>query len=313
MHIDYIQLNESLGRLVFSYDKDKHCFIKEQDGKDPTLPMSVTLQITRRCNLECIYCSEDAQLKEYPLATVKKMIDNLTGVNRIIVSGGEPTLRRDLVSILQYVQEKGFPIVSIATNATRITRELAVQLRPVLTYADVTIDGTPDNHNRIRGQFEQVLTGLHNLIDEGIDVSLVNVLLSDNKSDLVDVCQMAENLGAKKIKVLSPIRKGRGAEILSKGLSSPELTGMFDQVKLAKKERGWKIKITITDWNIVNEGHAILIHPDGDIVASPVPTQPACIQKFGNIMNERIEQAWMRYPYVRNHLRKYFEESLLVC
>lgn len=299
--------------LLYSYDKDKHCFIQESTGQELPLPMSVTLQVTRKCNLECVYCSEDEQLKEYPLSTVKAMIENLTGVNRVIVSGGEPTLRKDLVEILAHLQEKRFPVIAIATNATRINKDLAAAMKPFLTYADVTIDGTPENHNKIRGQFDNVISGIRNLIDEGIDVSLVNVLLSDNKSDIIDVCQRADDLGAKKLKILSPIRKGRGTQVLSHGLASAELLEVFALIKAAKKERGWRVKVTITDWDLVEEGHAVLIHPDGDIVASPVPSQPACIMKFGNILQEHIGDAWKRYPYVKNHYRKYFEDSLLVC
>jgi MoaA/NifB/PqqE/SkfB family radical SAM enzyme len=241
------------------------------------------------------------------------MIDNLSGVNRIILSGGEPTLRKDLVEILAYLQSMKFPVVAMATNATRITKELAANLAPVLTYADVTIDGAPANHNLIRGQFENVLRGIHNLIDEGVDVSLVNVLLSDNKSDVLEVCQMADDLGAKKLKILSPITKGRGTSVISHGLTSPELSEIYELIKQTKAARGWQVKITITDWNIVDEGHAVLVHPDGDIVASPVPSQQACILKFGNILQEHMRDAWKRYPYRENHVRKYLEDSLLVC
>jgi MoaA/NifB/PqqE/SkfB family radical SAM enzyme len=275
--------------------------------------MSITLQITRICNLECVYCSEDAQLKQYPLSIVKKMIDNMSGVNRIIVSGGEPTLRRDLVDILKYLHESAFPTIAIATNATRITPDLARQMKPYLSYADVTIDGSPEVHNQIRGQFDKVLSGIRNLKAEGVDVSLVNVLLGENRKDIIDVCQMAQDLGARKLKILSPIKKGRGAEVLSHGMSSNELINVFELVKAVKKERNWTLKITITDWDLVSEGHAVLIHPDGDIVASPVPSQSGCVLKFGNILEGHIAEAWRHYPFIENHVKKYFEESLLVC
>ncbi|NWG36689.1 radical SAM protein [Nitrososphaera sp.] len=304
----------NIQNLPFNFDLQAHCFVRKGDADlKLDLPVSVTLQITRRCNLECIYCSEDLQLREYDTDTVKRMVDNLSGVSRIIVSGGEPTLRRDLVEILKYIKDKGFPTIAVATNATVITKSLAKELSSVLSYADVTIDGTPEIHNKIRGQFDKVYTGIRNLVEAGVDVSLVNVLLSDNKSDLVDVCQMADNLGVRKLKILSPIRKGRGADILSHGLSSEELSETYEMLKLVKRERGWKVKITLTDWERVREGHAILIHPDGDIVASPVPSEATCIKKFGNILTEHITEAWKQYPYVQNHIRKYFEESLLVC
>lgn len=306
--------NDIPRNLPFEFDSATHRFVKKVDQKfELDLPMSVTLQITRRCNLECIYCSEDLQLKEYDTEVVKKMIDNLTGVNRIIVSGGEPTLRKDLAEILHYIKKCGFPTIAMATNATAITKDLAIRLKPVLDYADVTIDGTPTVHNKIRGQFDLVYRGIRNLIEAGVDVSLVNVLMTDNKADLVDVCQMADDLGARKLKILSPIRKGRGAQILSHGINSEELSETYSLIKNEKSKRKWNVRITLTDWNVVSEGHAILVHPDGDIVASPVPSEVMCIKKFGNILDEHISSAWKRYPYIQNHARKYFEDSLLVC
>lgn len=275
--------------------------------------MSITLQITRKCNLECIYCSEDAQLTEPTNEMIHQMIDNIVGIERVIVAGGEPTLRRDLPEILDYLKEKKFPIVSIASNAVLINKDLAKNLARSLDYADITIDGTPENHNKIRGQFDRVVKGISNLKEAGVPVSIVNVLLTDNVGDIIEVCRMAEQFGARKLKILSPIRKGRGSSILDKRLSADKLSDIFDKIKKTKAKENWKVRITITDWDIVNEGHAILIHPDGELVASPVPSKPNCIEPFGNILDKDIRECFKRYPFVKNHVRKYLEESLMVC
>lgn len=275
--------------------------------------MSITLQVTRKCNLKCIYCSEDAQLTEPTNEMIHQMIDNIVGIERVIVAGGEPTLRRDLPEILDYLKEKKFPVVSIASNAVLIDKDFAVKLARSLDYADITIDGTPKIHNKIRGQFDKVVKGINNLKDAGVPISIVNVLLSDNVKDVIAVCRMAEQFDARKLKILSPIRKGRGSSILDKRLSADKLADVFNTIKKTKEKENWKVRITITDWDIVDEGHAILIHPDGEVVASPVPSKPNCIEPFGNILEEDIGKCWKRYPFVKNHVRKYLEESLLVC
>lgn len=275
--------------------------------------MSITLQVTRKCNLKCIYCSEDAQLTEPTNEMIRQMIDNIVGIERVIVAGGEPTLRRDLPEILDYLKEKKFPVVSIASNAVLIDKDFAVKLARSLDYADITIDGTPKIHNKIRGQFDKVVKGISNLKDAGVPISIVNVLLSDNVKDVIAVCRMAEQFDARKLKILSPIRKGRGSSILDKRLSADKLADIFNTIKKTKEKENWKVRITITDWDIVDEGHAILIHPDGEVVASPVPSKPNCIEPFGNILEEDIGKCWKRYPFVKNHVRKYLEESLLVC
>ena len=178
-----------------------------------------------------------------------------------------------------------------------MTDELAGQLSRSLSYVDVTVDGTPQVHNKIRGHYEDVMNGIRTLINAGVEVSLVTVLLSENLRDILFVCKLADQLKAKKLKILSPIRKGRGAAIVSHGLSHGEIEDLYSQIKEEKSREGWNVRITITDWGLVNEGHAILIHPDGDVVASPVPSEPKCIRVLGNLQEESLADIWKRYPY----------------
>lgn len=302
---------------IAHFDHKKNAFIGDEKFADIIssikAPMTITLQVTRKCNLECIYCSEDLQMTEPTQEMLKRMIDNIHGVERVIVAGGEPTLRRDLPEILDYLKESKFPVIAIASNAVLITKELAKNLARSLDYADITIDGTPENHNKIRGQFDRVIQGIKNLKEAGIPISLVNVLLSDNVQDVIEVCRMANSLGARKLKILTPIRKGRGSSILSHRLNSESLNEVFQMIKKQKETEKWDVRITITDWDIVSEGHAVLVHPDGQVVASPVPSKAECIQAFGNVLNENIMECWKRYQFVENHVKKYLEETLMVC
>jgi MoaA/NifB/PqqE/SkfB family radical SAM enzyme len=64
---------------------------------------------------------------------------------------------------------------------------------------------------------------------------------------------------------------------------------------------------------LVDEGHALLVHPDGDVVASPVPSLPGCVRRVGNLKERDMGSIWRDYPYKENHLRKYLEETLYVC
>jgi MoaA/NifB/PqqE/SkfB family radical SAM enzyme len=276
------------------------------------LPMTVTLQITRRCNLRCIYCSEDAMIKEPTHAFLASMIDKLQGVSRVIIAGGEPTLRKDLADIADELARK-VSVVAMASNVVLMTPELAARLSRSLSYVDVTVDGKRETHDKIRGSYDQVLRGIHLLIDAGVEVSLVTVLLTDNEADVLDVCRLADELKAKKLKILTPIRKGRGANIVSHGLETKELSEVFERVKEAKSKNGWRTRVTLTDWEYVNEGHAILVHPNGDVVASPVPSEPGCVKLLGNLQNQELVEIWKSYPFRQNHVNKYLEETLYVC
>ena len=240
------------------------------------------------------------------------MLENLQGVKRIIISGGEPTLRGDLFSILELCK-KNFDVVAMASNATNIDREMTKELSKYVDYIDVTIDGPRAIHNKIRGSYDKIIQGLWNLKQADVELSIVMVLLEENKNCVPYVAQIADALGAKKLKILSPIPKGRGKEVVSKRLLSSEIRELFNELKNKKEKFGWNVRITLTDWEKIKEGHALLVHPNGDVVASPVWSKGGCIRYIGNILEEPISEIWKKYPYKENHVKKYVEKTLMVC
>src|SRR5260370_34821967 len=68
-----------------------------------TIPM-------RRCNLDCGYCNEYADVsKPVPLEEMKRRLDTLAGMGTsvITISGGEPLLHPDLDEIIRYIRSRG--------------------------------------------------------------------------------------------------------------------------------------------------------------------------------------------------------------
>lgn len=298
---------------MIDFNRDEqHFYLKGDELVLPDCPLTVTLQITRRCNLNCIYCSESGFISDPSFEEIEKMIENLQGVNRIIISGGEPILRSDLFSILQLCREK-FNIVAMASNATNIDVEIAKELSKYVDYIDVTIDGPRNIHNLIRGSYDKITQGIWNLKQASVEYSLVMVLLDENKDYISYVVQIADVLGAKKLKILSPIPKGRGKDIVSKRLTSLEIKELFNELVTKKNNMGSSVRITLTDWEQIREGHALLVHPNGDVVASPVWSKKGCIAHVGNILKEPIDMIWKQYPYKENHVNKYIEKTLMVC
>lgn len=292
----------------FSFDlKKQHFRLKSTELYIPDYPLTVTLQITRKCNLKCIYCSESEYIPDPPLNKIFKMIKNLKGVPRIIVSGGEPTLRSDLIPILKECK-KNFDIVALASNCTQFNEEQF----DYLDYIDVTIDGPRKIHNRIRGSYEDIINGIWKLKEYNQEFSIVMVILEQNKNYLPYIAHMADSIGANKLKILCPIPKGRGKKVIQNKISSKEIISIAKDLKIKKEEFGWKIHISLTNWERIGEGHAILIHPNGDLVASPVWTKENCLDYIGNILNESIKELWLNYPYKTNHVNKYIEKTLII-
>jgi molybdenum cofactor biosynthesis enzyme MoaA len=88
----------------------------DQLAEAAMVPLSVILQVTKRCNFDCSFCSETLQLPDPTMEELDRIRANLAGVHRVFLSGGEPLLRRDFGYVVDLYAEF---ILGIPTNATR--------------------------------------------------------------------------------------------------------------------------------------------------------------------------------------------------
>lgn len=297
---------------MFKFDyRKQHFYFEGSDINLPTYPLTVTLQINRTCNLNCVYCSESNRLDDLSYENAIEILDKLKGVKRIIISGGEPLLHKDLIPILKACRER-FEVVAVATNAVLMSPEIAEQIVKYVDYFDITIDGPRKIHDSIRGMYDEIIQGIINLKNAHGSFSIVTVLYEKNRNVIGTVLTLADTFGAEKLKILSPIPKGKGVSIASNRLDSSAIDKIFQELRSLKDQYGIHTKIVMTDWDKIKEGHAILIHPDGTVVASPVWSKEGCIDIIGNINLSSIEELWDKYPYKQNHINKYIEKTMKV-
>jgi hypothetical protein len=119
-------------------------------------------------------------------------------------------------------------------------------------------------------------------------------------------------LGAKKVKILTPIPKGRSAGFFEDFATGQQLEELADFLTVEKKRNGWRIRIIISDWMKIGQGHAWLIEPDGRVIASPVWDRAECLERFGDLSVQDGAELWSTYPYKQQHLAKYLERTLIV-
>jgi 7,8-dihydro-6-hydroxymethylpterin dimethyltransferase len=90
------------------------------------------IDLTNRCNLNCDFCFANARacgfVYEPDFDEVVKMLQVLRDEKPVPApavqfSGGEPTMRDDLLKIIRKAKEMGFPQVQVATNGVRIAKE----------------------------------------------------------------------------------------------------------------------------------------------------------------------------------------------
>jgi MoaA/NifB/PqqE/SkfB family radical SAM enzyme len=116
------------------------------------IPMVVSMVVTNRCNYSCAYCDRwDGRGYQLECDEILTFLDDMAelGTKRVIFTGGEPLIRKDIIQIIGHAKSHGLK-VNLNSNGTLVPR-LMSQLSQIdgLT---ISIDGDRDTHDGIRGE-----------------------------------------------------------------------------------------------------------------------------------------------------------------
>ncbi|HDL64353.1 MAG TPA: radical SAM protein [Proteobacteria bacterium] len=167
-----------------------------------SLPLTVILNLTDRCNSACKHCylasSERSSSNDLSTEQIKRIISDLrdNGCLRISFSGGEPLLREDIGELIDYLRGMGMG-VTLNSNGILVPRYLEV-LKNLDSLA-ISLDGRPEHHDILRGEGtgRKALAGLKQAAEAGIKVYANMVLNKYNLNDLDYMLDLVRGLGAK--------------------------------------------------------------------------------------------------------------------
>jgi heme d1 biosynthesis protein len=168
--------------------------------RDPPGPV-VIWNLVRRCNLACMHCYSISADVDFPgeldTAAVFSVMDDLRafGVPALILSGGEPLLRRDLFEIAERAKAMGF-YTALSTNGTLIDAAMAARIRRTgFGYVGISLDGLAQTHDRFRrmaGAFAKSFEALRLLRDLEVKVGVRFTLTRDNAGDFEPLLDLVE-------------------------------------------------------------------------------------------------------------------------
>jgi heme d1 biosynthesis radical SAM protein NirJ len=186
--------------------------------RDPPGPV-VIWNLVRRCNLACKHCYSISADVDFPgeLSTpeVFVVMDDLKRfrVPVLILSGGEPLLRRDIFAISHRAKAMGF-YVALSSNGTLIDRDTIAAIAAVgYDYIGVSLDGIGPTHDRFRrrdGAFEASLAGLRLCRDRGLKVGIRFTITRDNAAELPLLLDLMAREGIDKFYLSHLNYAGRG-------------------------------------------------------------------------------------------------------
>ncbi|WP_257666286.1 GTP 3',8-cyclase MoaA [Parapedobacter tibetensis] len=162
------------------------------------------LSVTDSCNLRCQYCMPEegvsfakrSELLSWDeLFTLAKVFVGM-GVNKIRITGGEPFVRKGLMSFLEKLAYlPGLDDISITTNATLIGPHIQALKKLHISSINVSLDSL--DRQRVhaitrRDSFDTVIANVHQLVDHGFDVKLNCVVMAGiNIDDIIPFVHFA--------------------------------------------------------------------------------------------------------------------------
>ncbi|MBE6971425.1 MAG: radical SAM protein [Ruminococcaceae bacterium] len=208
------------------------------------------------CNQKCLHCyaaqQPMAEAEELSTAQWKEVLAKLQQANvpQVTFTGGEPTMRGDLVEL---VREAQWFVTRLNTNGRLLTEQLCRDLYEAsLDSVQVTLySADADTHNALVGApgFEDTVQGIRNAVEAGLIVS-VNTPLCTLNENYAQTLRFARSLGVRYATCsgLIPSGEALGEDSRATRLSAQQLTDILREAVTTAAKLGMELDFTSPGW-----------------------------------------------------------------
>ncbi|WP_016731793.1 GTP 3',8-cyclase MoaA [Saccharolobus islandicus] len=204
------------------------------------------ITLTHVCNFECFFCHMEGEegdnyiLSKEDILLVAKVAKNF-GINSVKLTGGEPTLRRDLVEIVRGLKQLGYRDVSMTTNGF-LLKDLAYKLKLAgLDRINVSLHAiSRETFKKITGvdAFDRVIEGIKSAIDVGlVPVKLNFVANRRNREEVFKFIELSQNLGVNEIHLIELHPVGLGKLAFKEHDDLREIEEYIEKISIKKQIR----------------------------------------------------------------------------
>lgn len=197
----------------------------------PPLRM-IAWEVTRACNLVCVHCRAEAIYEpppgEWTTEEAYRFLDEVASFAKpvIILTGGDPMMRKDIWDIARHGTDLGLRMV-ISPNGTLITPETPEKMKEAgIMKVSISIDGSsPEVHDKFRGvpgAFEGALRGIGYLREAGIGFQINTTVTKHNLHDLKNLLQLVQEIGADAWHVFLLVPTGRAKDMKDQEITPEE-------------------------------------------------------------------------------------------
>jgi len=278
-------------------------------------PSLISWNLTRLCNLRCPHCYLSAGKKGDDELTTVECLGLLgemqaLGTEMVILTGGEPLLRKDVFELAAAASEAGLWVV-MGTNGVLIDdRVVGKMLECGVQGVGISIDSIdPEKHDSFRGgpdSWKHSVKALEICKAAGLEVLVQTTVMEQNRDEIPRLIEFARDKGAWSFNLYFLVQTGRGQRMndLSAAETEALLTELVDvqesyrpmlvrskcapQFKRIAYERG---RGGLESGGCMAGTHYCRITPSGDVTPCPYMTVSA-----GNVREQSFTDVWTSSP-----------------
>ena len=248
------QVSQNAGLSEHSYpiQGDGQCRSKNQTGKLDFL----WLEITNRCNLQCVHCYADSSPSEAVTGslTTSDWISVLSeakdlSCGRVQFIGGEPLIHPDLRKMIYAARSMEYDFIEVYTNATKLNQNWCDFFKSHGVHVATSFySSDPDIHASItkrRGSFSKTVAGIKAAVDANLPVRVGIIDVTQNEDTVETAKRFLHSLGIDDVGVDRNRLVGRGAgltpnqcKVQGEGSPYSQLCGSCAHARLAVTATG---------------------------------------------------------------------------
>ncbi len=280
--------------------------------------LSVLLELTYACNLDCSFCYNDLSLEGTPLTLpqYEQLLADLAQMNvlNLILSGGEPLAHPDFFRIGNRARELGF-VVRLKTNGHAVNATRAQRIRDEVDpfMVEVSLHGATaevhDRQTRVPGSFARLVRNIAGMRAVGLRVKANSTLTQWNEGQLEAMFELCDSLDIT-LQVdpeVKPRDDGDRAplDIYASKEGAARLHALLGERARQRREKNGEPDplppeafrrevFADTDKHCGAGASAVAIDPFGSVLP--------CVQwrlPVGNLHDQRIGDIWQRAPGLR--------------
>jgi radical SAM protein with 4Fe4S-binding SPASM domain len=214
-----------------------------------TAPYRMDLALIYRCNNVCPHCyvARSADFPEMGTDTWKGILERVweVGIPHVCFTGGEATLRRDLVELVAHAEGLGL-VTGLLTNGRRLSDSARVDalVAAGLDHVQITLESHDEAvHDAMvaaPGAWRETVQGIRNSVAAGLHTTTNTTLTRGNVAEIEETVALIGSLGVPTFACNSLIYSGRGSTV-GTGFREGELPPILERVRGAADQRGLRL------------------------------------------------------------------------